>query len=910
MDLSNHKKKLNSKFFIHIISLVSGYRGALILRCILPNLVLLILTGFSLYGQQESGYPTVLSPEAIRLPYDRFIHPAGKQVTFGHHSLENHALDAVLSPDQRWLVVQERYSLVFINTFTEEVVHVLYPGDTPGLGGAMNTYSGICWYTRRGIDYIWFSAVIKPNKSFVLAVRWDGRTAMITRIFEYSPDRYAGVALPNEILIREESDGEFLYVVLNGNNKIIKQDMDTGDTIWLQETGVAPYGLAEANNKLYVTNWGGRLPEAGDVDIAGVPWGVARVDPETGATRDGSVSVIDPETGDLLETIIVGLHPNDIIASRNEKFIYVANANSDNVSVISTETDTIVETISVRMLPEKNPFFGDSPNGLAISTNGKILYVANGMDNAIAVVRLGSRASGKGELPESQIEGFIPTGAYPSSICLSLDRRMFITNLEGEGARLTLTPDSSTTPAYNVHHMLTSVSILKHPGKKLLKKYTEEVIALNQLSRLNSVKLPPRENIEPKPVPERIGEPSVFKHVVYIIKENRTYDQVLGDMEQGRGDSSLCIYGEQVTPNTHTLATDFLLMDAYHVSGKSSAEGHQWTDAAIVTDYIEKNVRAWFRSYPHVQNDALVYAPTGFIWDNAIRNGKTVRIYGEAAIPFFDRTLGWEDIYSGFLRGEPFNFTNITTVAPVRKLLSPTYPGYNHHAIPDILRADAFIRELKEFEAMEGDSLPELIIMALPNDHTAGTRPGYPTPRAQVADNDLALGRIVEAITQSRFWENTVIFVTEDDSQDGWDHLSAYRTVGLVISPYSRLGQTISSYYAQPSMIRTIEQILGLPPMNIQDAIASPMFDCFTTIPDYTVYEAVPNKIPLDEMNPPLNSLTGKALHYARQSLDPQFDHVDAGNDDILNRILWFSARGKQPYPARYAGDADEDDDE
>lgn len=877
------------------------------LLCLLFIYLLFILADQPLNGQQESSYPVLPSPESIQLPYDRFIHPAGKQVYFGHHSLENHALDAVLSPDEQWLVVQERHSIIFINTFTEEVVYELYLEDTPRLRRALTTYSGICWETRRGVDYIWFSAVSRPRRSFVIEVLWNGHDAEITRILEYLPDQNVNVALPNEILIREESGRKYLYVILNGNNKIVKQDLETGDTVWLQETGVAPYGLAEANGKLYITNWGGRSPEEGDMDIAGVPWGIARVDPETGATRDGSVSVIDPETGDLLNTIEVGLHPNDIIASRDDDFVYVANANSDHVSVISTETDDIVETISVRMLPEENPFFGDSPNGLAISSNGKFLYVANGMDNAIGVVRLGSMASSKGKQPESHIVGFIPTGAYPSSICLSRHRRIFITNLEGEGARLALTPDSSSTPAYNVHHMLASVSILRIPGKKLLKKYTEEVIALNQLSRLNWVRLPPRENIKPKPVPERIGEPSVFKHVVYIIKENRTYDQVLGDMKQGKGDSSLCIYGEQVTPNTHKLATDFLLMDGYHVSGKCSAEGHQWSDAAIVTDYIEKNVRGWFRSYPHVQNDALVYAPTGFIWDNAIRNGKSVRIYGEAAIPLFDHALGWEGIYSAFLRGEPFDFTNTTTVAPVRKLLSPAYPGYNHHAIPDVLRADAFIREWKEYEAMEGDSLPELMILALPNDHTAGTRPGFPTPRAQVADNDLALGRIVEAITKSRFWANTVIFVTEDDSQDGWDHISAYRTVGLVISPYSRLRHTVSSYYAQPSMIRTIEQILGIPPMNIQDAIASPMFDCFTSIPDYTAYEALPNRIPLDEMNPPLSSLSGRALHYARQSLDPQFDHVDAGNDDILNRILWFSARGKQPYPAKYSGEAEEE---
>ena len=269
-------------------------------------------------------------------------------------------------------------------------------------------------------------------------------------------------------------------------------------------------------------------------------------------------------------------------------------------------------------------------------------------------------------------------------------------------------------------------------------------------------------------MPERIGEPSVFKHVLYIIKENRTYDQVLGDVPEGDGEPSLCIFGKDVTPNAHKLVGEFGLMDNYHVSGKSSAEGHQWTDASIVTDYIEKNMRAWFRSYPHVQTDALVYAPTGFLWDNATRHGKTVKIYGEACIPQFDPKLGWKDVYQGFKQGKPFEFNNVTTIGPVRDLLSDTYPGYDHHAVPDVLRADAFIKELKNYEAEDGDRLPQLMIMALPNDHTAGSNPAYPTPRAMVADNDLALGRIVEAISHSRFWKNTLILVTEDDSQAGW----------------------------------------------------------------------------------------------------------------------------------------------
>jgi hypothetical protein len=327
-----------------------------------------------------------------------------------------------------------------------------------------------------------------------------------------------------------------------------------------------------------------------------------------------------------------------------------------------------------------------------------------------------------------------------------------------------------------------------------------------------------------------------------------------------------------------------------------------WSDASIVTDYIEKNMRAWFRSYTHVLYDALVYAPTGFIWDNALARGKSVRIYGEASTPVLDNKLKWADIYKKYKNGEKVEFYNQTTIEPVKAILSQTYPSYGNHEFSDAMRADALIKELNEFEAMPGDKLPELMVVALPNDHTAGVRPGSPTPRAMIADNDAALGKIVEAFTKSRFWENTVIFVVEDDSQGGWDHVSAYRTVAMVISPYSRLKKTVSTYYSQPSMVKTIEQILGLPPMNIQDAIANPMTECFTAGPDKTPFKALPSNIPIDEMNPQIISLKGRALHYAKKSMLPEFDGIDSGDDDLLNRILWFAEKGNTPYPAKYAG--------
>jgi YVTN family beta-propeller protein len=871
---------------------------------------LLILTATCLNAQVPADY---FSADAgrISLPYDRFIQPAGIQIKFGDASQENHALDAALSPDGKWLAVEERYSIVFISTAENKPVFVLRNISQPELGGGMNTYSGIIWYTGTEGPEVYWSIVGRNEKSYVASAKWDGVKAEFGRIFSYEAEKDAETALPNEVLIRKEGRREFMYVVLNGNNRVVKQNMKSGDIVWSADPGVAPYGLTMAAGKLYVTNWAGRHPLPGDKEVAGVPWGLARVsNKDGGATREGSVAVINPSDGKLIKEIVAGLHPNEIISDRAGKYVYITNSNSDNVTVINTATDEVDETINVRLQPEINPFFGDSPNGLCLSTDEKMLFVANGMDNALAVIKLKDRLEPPGQNVKSTVTGFLPTGAYPSSVNMSNNGHLYVTNLEAVGARLGVRNPVTPNIIYNSHNMLASVSVIPFSDMSKLNVYTDTVIALNDLKRALAGREEPRQSAKPKPVPDRIGEPSVFKHVVYIIKENRTYDQVLGDMKQGDGDPGICIYGADITPNTHKLSEEFLLLDNFHVSGKCSAEGHQWTDAAIVTDYIEKNMRAWFRSYAHVQTDALVYAPTGFLWDNAMKHGRSVMIYGEASIPEVSDTLDWNEVYNMHKAGQKVEFTNHTTIEPVKNILSQTYPSYGSHVFTDVMRADILINELKEYEKMPGDRLPELMIVALPNDHTAGVRPGVPTPRAMVADNDYALGKIVEAFSKSRFWENTVIFVVEDDSQAGWDHVSAYRTVALVISPYSRLKHTVHTYYTQPAMVRTIEQILGLPPMNIQDAIAPPMTNCFSEAIERTPYVAIPNKIPLDEMNPPLKSLTGQAKHFAEQSMLPEFDGIDSGNDDLLNRILWFAAKGNEPYPEWYAGEVTEDEED
>lgn len=855
----------------------------------------------------------------VLMPYNRIIDPAGKVVAFGDADDENHSMDVRLIPGSPQIAVEDRYGVAIIDTVSGKVVTRWTYKASSQYKGLSSTYSGLKVVKLNNQTQIFWSAAAgkgKESRSYVFQAIFNGAEISIKNTFDFKPEGESPLALPNDVAINNENGTNYLYVVLNGNNQLVKINLDNNKTVWTKPTGVAPYGIAIAKNKAFVTNWAG--PEAIDTlnrETAGVPYGKTYIDPKTGATAQGTVMVIGLANGEVIKEIPVGLHPNAIISSADEAFVYIANGNSDMVSVIAAASLQNVESIGVKLNPGKTGYIGDTPNALAIDGSGTTLYVANGLDNAVAVVKLGSNASGKGA-GNSEVKGFIPTEAYPGGLAVS-DNTLFVTNLEGEGARVSskevskagLDAELSNNPAgvYNSHHQKATVSIISLPGDKQLQQYTKRVKDLNLSFRQEIAQLLPRKNIPARPVPERIGEPSVFKHVLYIIKENRTYDQVLGDMPEGNGMKSLCIYGDSITPNQHDIARNFLLLDNYYASGKCSAEGHQWTDAAMVTDYVEKSVRSWFRSYPHVQEDALVYDGNGFIWNNAADHGKTVRIYGEACQPHFDNKLTWTDIYNNYMAGGPFKFTNTSTISRVRPMLSQNFPGSDDHRINEQLRASAFIKELDDYEKQPGDQLPNLMIMALSSDHTVGTRPGMPTPEAMVADNDLALGRIVEAVSKSRFWKNTVIFVTEDDSQAGWDHVSAYRTTGFVVSPYSRLQGKVSKNYNQTCMVRSIEQILGIPAMNIIDATAMPMFDCFTDKPSNYAYKSLKNKIAINSINPKLSSLKGAALHYAQLSSLPEYDHIDGGNDDVLNRILWYAAKGKKAYPAKLAGKDDDD---
>jgi DNA-binding beta-propeller fold protein YncE len=858
----------------------------------------------------------------LLLPYNRLLAPAGHVVAYGNLDVENHALDVQLVPGTPLLAVEDRYGVALLDTLQRRVAVRWSYADDARTKGMMSTYSGLKVQRDNGTTHLYWSAANGTTRqSAVLDVAYTAGQLRVARLFSFAAVG-APLALPNDIALTTERGQRYLYVALNGNNQLVKLDLGTGQTVWTQPTGTAPYGVAVAGEQVFVSNWGGPLPtDTLRQEAAGVPaaYGRAYTSPTTGATTQGTLTVLGRLDGHLVKELPVGLHPTALLTSPDEQFVYVANGNSDAVSAVAVADLRVHETISVQLLPGPPGYGGDSPNALALDAAGTTLYVANGLDNAVAVVQLGQQAARGGAPGASLVRGFIPTEAYPGGLTLGR-RTLYVANLEGEGARVS-TRDIKETggeldaslraapKAYNSHHQRATVSLIPLPSAQQLVQYTGQVRQLNFAFRKELAQQLPRPHVAPVPLPERIGEPSVFKHVVYIIKENRTYDQVLGDLPQGRGEKSLCVFGDSVTPNQHQLAREFLLLDNYYVSGKSSAEGHQWTDAGIVSDYVEKNVRAWFRSYPHVQEDALVYSPTGFIWNNAADHGKTVRIYGEASKPHYDSKLTWTDIYTAYQAGKPFKFTNTSTISRVRPLLSPNYPASDELRITDQIRAAAFIKELAAYEKQPGDAFPELSVMALSTDHTVGTRPGMPTPAAMVADNDLALGRILAALSKSRFWKNTVVFVTEDDSQAGWDHVSAYRTTGFVVSPYSRLRRTITKNYNQTCVVRSIEQILGLPPMNVVDATALPMFECFGAKPNLAPFRSLPNRVPLTRLNPKLSKLTGAALRYGRLSSEPEFDHIDGGRDDVMNRIIWFATKGRQPYPTALTGPADDDDD-
>jgi YVTN family beta-propeller protein len=637
-----------------------------------------------------------------------------------------------------------------------------------------------------------------------------------------------------------------------------------------------------------VSNWGGRHPRAGEKTAQSSDTDTL-VD-ERGVGASGTVSLVDLDSGREVAQVETGLHPSDLELSANQRRLYVANANSDTVSVIDVATQRVVETIAVR--PDATLPFGSAPNALSLSRDGRTLFVANGGNNAVAVVSLAQTPGGN-----SRLAGFIPTAWYPGGV-INDGKHLFIANIKGFGSR---DPQQKKT-GWNSRYHLGAVSKVEIPGASALETYTRQVKSEARVPQMLRALDKPGSNRKPVPVPARLGEPSVFDHVVYIIKENRTYDQILGDLPQGNADPSLCVFGREVTPNHHALAEEFALLDNYYCNGVLSADGHAWAMEGYATDYLEKSFGGWTRSYPYSGDDPLSFAATGFIWDHVLLHGLSFRNYGEMSkTETLPPKASFAQVFEDYKNktGE-VSFTHDIWIETLRRYSCPDSPGWNMR-IPDAIRADVFLKEFAGYE-QHGD-WPNLVLIFLPSDHTSGTKPGSPTPRAQVTDNDLAVGRIVERISQSRFWPKTCIFAIEDDPQNGFDHVDGHRSICLVASPYTKRGAVVSKFYNQTSVLHTMSRMFGIPPMNQMVALAPLMTDCFTSKPDYQPYQCRPNQIPLDELNKPIAELQGEELCWALASMQQPFDEVDQADEDTLNRIIWHSVKGVNvPYPAHLAG--------
>ena len=581
---------------------------------------------------------------------------------------------------------------------------------------------------------------------------------------------------------------------------------------------------------------------------------------------DQSVSLLAADTLKESARVKVGSHPNALAWAANGR-LFVANAGSNSVSVI--EEARVSETIKTSLDPH-DPV-GSTPDALALSPDGRRLYVANADNNDVAVVDTSKAGS-------SRVLGFIPTGWYPSALAVAPNGRTLYVgtgkglSFRGNPAATLADPRSTRTQPvggekydYIGGVLSGAVCAVRLPDAKGLAAYTRQVYA----------NTPGAVQLTAQIGPDVRAALSKIKHVVYIIRENRTYDQVFGDMKSGNGDPNLTIFGAAVTPNAHALASHYVLLDNLYCNGEVSEDGHKWCDAAYATDYIE---RAWPSSYSGRGepdgDERVADSPAGQLWDNCARHGVSFYAYGEAAD--FTSDPNTPPVFQGDrgLAGHAsVEYGKIGWFDPPR----------------DSGRADIFNRDLAAAE--KTGKWPQFMVLALPEDHTQGLSAGGYTPIANVAENDLALGKIVQGISRSRFWDSTAIFVIEDDAQNGPDHVDAHRTVGLVISPYVKRGAVDSTPYTTASMVRTIELILGLPPMTQFDRGATPLWNSFTTVPDRTAYTGLRPGADLEAKNP---SKGAGATASAR--LD--FSAPDRADPDALNTILWHALKPGQPLPA------------
>jgi DNA-binding beta-propeller fold protein YncE len=782
-----------------------------------------------------SPLPGPLGKGVTLLPNGWRIKPAGQHLPVGEFPLA-----MALSPDGHSLVVTnngfQKPTLRVVNLDHRDITGVV-PIDDAWLGlvwhpdGTRLFSSGAASDTVQALS--WTNQHLKPGEKIALVkkqVPGPGQTPPAPQEQTF----VGGLAV--------SQDGKRLFAVHVFGQAVTALDLVSNSIVGTVDVPAEPYTclLSADGSTLYVSLWGG-----------------------------ARVLMLDAQTLNPKGEIAVGEHPNAMVLSRDGRRLFVACANTNAVWVIDVGLSKATEQVSLALYP--NAPAGVTPNALTISPDGQRLAVADADNNCVAIVDISTPGT-------SRVRGFIPTGWYPTGVLFSHDgSEVYI--LSGKGLTSAANPRGGhpgvpSAEGQYVGSMLEgSLSIVPTPSEAALASYTKTVYELTPYS--DAARLAPVSAPRASPIPRRVGDVSAIKHVFYVIRENRTYDEILGDLDRGNGDPTLALFGESVTPNAHALAREFVTLDNFYVNAEVSYSGHAFSTAAYATDFVEK---IWPTTYgdrgaPYLSEGGgevrnafgNITAPAqGYLWDFCIRAGKTVRSYGE------------------FASFDPARGQAIADVPGLKDRVSPTFPPFDL-GITDQKRVDAWLSEFTQFQG--NGQLPALSIVRLPNDHTNGTRAGSPTPRAMTADNDLALGRFVEAVTHSSYWKESAIFVVEDDAQNGPDHVDAHRSVALVVSPFTRRNVVDSTLYTTAGFLRTIELILGLPPMSQYDAAATPLYNAFTTSRTDTPYTSKPAQIDLNELN---RSTAPGAAASARMN----FEVEDAAPEIELNEILWQSIHG------------------
>ena len=730
-----------------------------------------------------------------------------------------------------------------------------------------------------------------------------------------------GTSYPGGVAISK--DGSSAYALLNQNDTLTKINLAAkppkqGVQI---RVGNAPHSIVinAAGTTAYVSNEGGRAATQADFQIYSAGTEIV-ADPVVGAAVTGTVSVVDLATMKVTATISTGLHPTGMAFYGQN--LLVANTYSDSICVINTANNEVVRTIKLGLpigIPgQGQPAYGAAPDSIAVDGKAGIAYVALYNANAIGVVNLSGSAS-------SPLMGMIPVAYAPSSVVLdAATNTLIVANDKGIGTRYSFETDHGVT-GYNTHQDNGTVSIVPVPNSSTLETMTQQVFENNHWDLAQNIKSASGGSPSTKPVavPAKIGDPSLIKHVFLIVRENRTYDQILGDVAAGDGDPSLAVFGGKDTPNVHKLVKRFPLFDNFYDPSRQSADGHQWITEGMAPYADDIQAPDWVRSYPGGNaGDSLAYQNKGFLFSEAAAAGLSVKIYGEyVEYDTFNQPNGstsepsWSDFYTDAQNFEAGKESTLyyqdtvqahSSVPAVYQHLISNFPIFDLN-IPDQFRVDVWVQDFKN--DLKAGTVPALSILWVMDDHTGGP----PTVDAEQADNDLAVGRIIDYITHSNVWPTSAIFIEEDDAQNGVDHVDGHRSPGYIVSPYAvQNGPTDHHYYTQVNMTRTMEQILGLPPMNQFDLVASPMRTAFVTgtpaASNFLPWSHVLNQVPLDEgvtasAAPANESKQVAALRKAwlqkkAQIFAGKMTKPDSEDPDTVNHLNWYMATGfTRPYP-------------